>query len=137
MLAPADLMQPIGDLSPDLFPVLPGEGYASAAEKLEALLYAWADQAEAALPFGYAGTDYSAVALAQTDYVYWKAKSAAYARLLATPSQNAVEGKGSFSFSGGQIAALGQQAEAHRVAWQTATGTPAPAATYATLRTLR
>ena len=111
-LTPAQFTQPVGDLSADLFPVLPGEPYDSPSSKLASLLYTWIGQAEARAPDDEA---------AQEHYVYWRAKSSAYNRILSAPATASVDGKGSRAYTSAQIAALGQQAEVHRLAFEAAT----------------
>lgn len=113
MLTPADLIQPLGSLSADLFPVLPGEStadggpYADAPAKLDALVTAWLAQA-------VAQTDSET---AQAEYVYWKGKESAYTRLLSAPASASVDGEASYTYTAAQIAAFGQQAAAHRAAF--------------------
>ena len=132
MLAPADLTEPLGELSGDLFPVLPGDVYATPAAKLAALLALWiAAGVAASLGTPAAGSD---AALAH--YVYARAKRSVYARLLSAPAQAAVDGEGSRTYSPAQISAWATQAAAHEAAFAVL-AVPLPALGFDLIRTRR
>jgi hypothetical protein len=112
VLAPADLTQPIGDLSADLFPVLDGEPYADADEKLDTLLQGWIRAGLNAL----AGTPAEGSEPALAHFVYGRAKRSVYSRLLANPTSASVERHGSHSYTQKQVDAWGDQADRHDAA---------------------